>query len=153
MEEKIQAVAFTGHRELEADFDEKRLKKVIKTLIKQGARIFYSGMARGFDLIAAEIVAKEKKKNQEIRLIACIPCPKQERAYSDTEKVLYERLLVECDEKVIVSDHYFRGCMQVRNKYMETRADALIAYCHKEEGGSAYTKKLFEKKGKPVFLV
>ena len=153
LERKIETVAFTGHRELEADFDEKRLKKLIRELIKQGATAFYTGMARGFDLVASEFVLKEKKKNSEIRLIACIPCPDQSKAYSQGEKERYEKLLTACDEQILLSDHYFRGCMLVRNAYMEKNADALIAYCHKETGGSAYTKKLFEKKGKPVFLV
>lgn len=153
MEEKICSCAFTGHRELADDFDEKRLKKVVKDRIKQGTRVFYTGMARGFDLVATDFVVKEKKKNPEIRLIACIPCPDQSKAYSQGERERYEKLLLSCDEKILLSDHYFRGCMQVRNAYMEKNADALIAYCRKETGGSAYTKKLFDKKGKPVFLV
>lgn len=151
MKEKITSCAFTGHRELDERFDERRLRRLIRARIKEGVTVFYTGMARGFDLIATDLVLREKKKNAAIRVIACIPCPDQSVSYPKREKEKYELLLAACDEKILVSDHYFRGCMQVRNAYMEKHADSLIAYCCKSTGGSAYTKNLFDKKGKPVF--
>ena len=46
----------------------------------------------------------------------------------------------------MLAEHYFRGCMQQRDKYMADRADVLIAYCKKDVGGTAYTVHYFKKK-------
>ena len=137
--------AFTGHRTLCEDFSPRKLKKEIKKLILAGVDTFYNGMAMGFDLIAAEKTLELKKKYPHIRLILCIPCYRQERSFSEKDKGRYAAICKKADEKVLLSDGYYRGCMQVRNRYMVERADVLIAYCTKEEGGAAYTVRIFKK--------
>ena len=104
-------------------------------------------------MLAGAVVAERKKENEEIRLIACIPCPNQDKYFSPSEKEEYERLLSCADETVLVSEKYTPWCMAKRNDYMVERADALIAYCNRAEGGSAYTLKKFLKKGGMVFRV
>ena len=144
---------FTGHRELGDDFSKIRLKKTIETLIKQGTENFYNGMAMGFDLAAAEMVLILKKKYKNIKLIACIPCYGQEKNFPDEDKARYVAVLKRADEQVLLSQTYFRGCMQNRDRYMADRADMMIAYCHKKTGGAAYTVNYFSKKNKPIFFV
>lgn len=137
--------AFTGHRVLDALFSVRKLKKEIKKLILAGVDTFYNGMAMGFDLLAAEKVLELKKKYPHIRLILCIPCYNQERNFSEKDKAVYAMIYKKADEKEVLSDHYYRGCMQNRNRYMVEHADVLIAHCNKEEGGAAYTVKYFKK--------
>jgi uncharacterized phage-like protein YoqJ len=147
--------AFTGHRQLDEDFSAKKLKKETETLIKNGVEIFYNGMAMGFDLASAECVLSLKKKYPQIKLIACVPCYGQEKYFSETDKKRYVKILKKADETVVLSDHYFQGCMQARDKYMVERADVLVAYCHKTTGGAAYTVKCFQKAhpdGQIVFI-
>ena len=136
---------FTGHRNLENDFSKPRLKRLIERLIKQGVDTFYNGMAIGFDLCAAECVLSLKKKYPNVKLIACIPCYGQEKYFSEADKKRYVKILKKADEKNTLSDHYYQGCMQVRDKYMVDKSDCMIAYCHKNTGGAAYTVKLFQK--------
>ena len=143
---EIKSCAFTGHRKLEEDFSPKKLWDSIEGYIKNGATDFYNGMAQGFDLLAAEAVLMLKRRYPEVRLIACIPCYNQERAYSDTDKARYAAILQKADEKVLLSEEYYRGCMIQRNKYMMDRADALIAYQNKDKGGAAYTVRYCQKK-------
>ena len=137
--------AFTGHRTLGDDFSPRRLKREIKKMILAGVDTFYNGMAMGFDLIAAEKTLELKKKYPHIRLVLCIPCYQQERSFSEKDKGRYASIYKKADEKVILADSYYRGCMQVRNKYMVERADVLLAHCTKDEGGAAYTVKIFKK--------
>ena len=137
--------AFTGHRHLGEDCTKRKVKTQIKKLIESGVHTFYNGMAMGFDLLAAELVLELKKKYPQVKLVACVPCYGQEKSFSDADKKRYVHILKKADECVVLSPHYFNGCMQQRNRYMVERADVLIAYCHKEEGGAAYTVKLFEK--------
>lgn len=144
--ENLNACVFTGHRELEDDFSLKKLKKTIKSFIEQGVTVFYNGMAMGFDMIAAERVISLRKKFPNVKLIACVPCYGQERYFSEKEKSRYVKILKKADEVVILSDHYYNGCMQARDRYMVERADKMIAYCHKKSGGAAYTVAYFKKK-------
>lgn len=136
--------AFTGHRHLDEDFSSKKLKKAIKSLLEQGVNVFYNGMAVGFDLVAAEILLSFRKK-YDFKLIACIPCTEQEKYYSLDEKKIYYKLLKKADEQIVLSESYFKGCMQIRDKYMAERADVLLTYCKKSVGGTAYTVKCFQK--------
>ncbi len=140
-----QACAFTGHRDLSSDFKPQKLRKVIRRLVNDGVATFYCGMAIGFDLLAAEILLKIKKKHPEVKLVACLPCQNQDKYFSETDKLRYAACLAAADEIVCLSDHYYNGCMQVRDKYMAERADILVAYCRKTTGGTAYTIRCFEK--------
>jgi uncharacterized phage-like protein YoqJ len=140
--------AFTGHRTLGEDFSIQKLRKEIKNAVLLGVEVFYCGMAMGFDLIAAQEVLKIKKTFSNIRLIACIPCYEQEKSFSEEDKKRYAKILKNADKIVYVSEYYFNGCMQKRDRYMADRADMLITYCKKETGGTAYTVNYFQKKYK-----
>ncbi len=137
--------AFTGHRELAEDFSARKLKKEIKRMIERGVVTFYNGVAMGFDLIAAELVLELKKKYPHVKLVAHVPCLGQEKYYSGEDKERYAAVLKQADEQVVLFEHYTRGCMHARNRYMVDRADYLIAYCHSEKGGTAYTVQYFLK--------
>ena len=154
-EKNKKTCAFTGHRDLDADFDENKLFHTVETLIQLGITTFYNGMAIGFDLVAAECVLKLKKQYPHIRLIACIPCYGQEKSFSQTDKTRYAQILKETDEKIVLAEHYFKGCMQIRDRYMADRADTLVAFCKKDTGGTAFTVKYFQKKYplKEIFFI
>ncbi len=144
--------AFTGHREIpEGDF--KRLfdftKKTVDILISRGVTEFISGGASGYDLMCAEIVL-EAKKYADIKLSLAIPCKGQERYYSFRDKKRYEYISEKADEIIVLSEHYYKGCMHVRNRYMVNKSDFIISYCVKDYGGTYYTKSYAEKEGKFV---
>ena len=136
---------FTGHRNIDENFKKKKLKRVIENFIKEDIRVFYCGMACGFDLIACEIVIHLKKKYKDVQIFACIPCLNQERTFPANEKEKYKKLIEKVDKKIYVSEEsYFVGCMHKRNRFMCDKADCMIAYCNQEKGGTAYTVKYFQ---------
>ena len=137
--------AFTGHRVLEKDFSEKKLKNAIKSLLDNEVFTYYNGMAIGFDLLAAEILLSFKDKYPQIKLVACIPCADQNRFYSIKDKKRYAEILKQADEQVVLSETYTKYCMHKRNRYMCDRAGYLITYCNKPIGGTAYTVEYFQK--------
>lgn len=141
----LKSCVFTGHRGLGADFSEEALILAVEGVIARGVTDFYNGMAVGFDLAAAEVVLKLKKKYPQIRLIACIPCYNQEKHYDDKDKKRYAKLVKKADERVQLADEYYTGCMLVRDKYMVERADIMITYCKRNTGGTAYTVRHFKK--------
>lgn len=144
-EQNTTACVFTGHREMEEDFSARKLRLAIERVIKEGVTTFYNGMAKGFDLAAATAVLRLKKKYPQIKLIACIPCYGQEKYFCERDKKRYVETLKKADEKIVLSPAYYRGCMQARDRYMAERAQVMIAYCKKAEGGAAYTVKIFQK--------
>ncbi|MDE7087098.1 MAG: DUF1273 domain-containing protein [Clostridia bacterium] len=145
--------AFTGHRDITEEIDLNGLDSRLQEVVENGYTTFLCGMARGFDLIAAEAVLKLKEQNQDIKLIACIPCPGQERYYSFGEKDKYRRVLKKCDEVNILSDRYYTGCMQMRDRYMVDNCDLVFAYCKRNSGGTYYTLKYAVKNNKKIIIM
>lgn len=145
---------FTGHRELPAvGAIAEHTKERIRALINDGVTEFISGGAVGYDLLAAELCLAEKASSPEIRLVIAVPCPEQDRYYSEENQRRYRAVLSRADEVVLVSEHYFNGCMQVRDRYMVDRADVVVAYCTKTTGGTYYTARYAEKKEKTVYYI
>ena len=87
------------------------------------------------------------KKDFEISLIACIPCPEQDKSYSAKNKERYKRILENCSEVTVLSEEYFDGCMQVRDRYLVDTCDVLIAYKRRNRGGTVYTVNYAKSKG------
>lgn len=155
IKEEMKVCAFTGHRDLGADFQVNLLKKEIENLINLGVDTFLTGMAIGFDLICAETVLSLKEKYKNIKLVACVPFYNQEKSYTEKDKERYTKILSLVDENILLSERYFRGCLHVRNKFMADKADVMVAYLKKDTGGTAWTVKYFQKKypfSKIVFL-
>lgn len=148
VEEKEREVscAFTGHRELLEDFSKKKLLQLIESLLQKGVKTFYCGMAKGFDLFAGETALKLKKKYPDLKLVACVPYYGQEKGFTEKDKKRYVNLLKKADEKILLSDVYYKGCLLARNRYIVDRSKYLIAYCKKDTGGTAYTARYAMKK-------
>ena len=74
---RLHRCCFTGHRPEKLNTSEKEVKAALRKQIDQavhdGFTVFITGMARGVDLWAAEIVLDLRKRNKEIRLICAIP--------------------------------------------------------------------------------
>lgn len=154
MEEEQTSCALTGHRKLERDFSQERLKNKLLTLIrKEKINTFYCGMAIGFDLVACQTLIALKEEYPELKIVACIPCPEQSEKFSVYNKKLYDEALALCDERITVSPRYEKGCMHVRNRYMVDRAKFLAAYCNKETGGTASTVRYAMQKNREIVFI
>lgn len=138
--------AFTGHRVLNSDFDVNLLDRVILNLIKSGVNNFYCGMAKGFDIVAAESVL-QYKKNYDINLFACIPCTDQQEHYSLSDKNRYDRIIKRCDGEIILSNNYYVGCMYERDRFLVDNSDILVSYLRIKKGGTYYTVNYAKKNG------
>ncbi|MDE5722050.1 MAG: DUF1273 domain-containing protein [Clostridia bacterium] len=142
--------AFSGHRVLSCyDFDAALLDRVVLNLIKNGVEIFYCGMAQGFDLTAAESVI-EHKREYDIKLIACLPCPEQSKTFTAANRERYEKLLKQCDETLVLSDEYYKGCMHARDRYLAESCDLLVCFLRKKSGGTFYTVNYAKKLNKKI---
>ena len=136
---------FSGHRVLKKDFNVEKLNEIVDKLINNGYRTFLVGMAWGFDLKVFEVLLT--KKNSNIDIIACVPCKEQSTYFKKEEKQKYEEYLKKADKVVYVSNEYFDGCMQKRNRYMVDNSSILVAYLYSNIGGTKSTVSYAQKKG------
>lgn len=145
--------AFTGHREPDERFSPSLLFSAIEYLIGEGIVNFYCGMAMGYDLIAAEAVIKLRQNHPQIKLIACVPCPGQDRYFPAEEKKKYNSILPLCDRVEILSERYYKGCMLVRDRFMVDNCDTVLAHIAKAGGGTGYTVRYAHSKNRRIFVV
>lgn len=149
----IKNCAFTGHREMDKSFSIEKLQKIVFDLAQKGVENFYCGMAKGFDLCAAEAVIKAKENFSNVKLIACVPFFGQEKGYKKEDKKRYVEILKKCDLKITQTVEYKKFCMLERDRFMADRADVLVAYLKKTKGGTAYTVGYFRKKYKEKEII
>ena len=126
------------------------LRKEIRASVKDGYTTFISGMAKGVDLIAARVVLEERKKNENIRLICASPYVDFEKGWTDREKEEYRIIMEEADETKYICEHCFRGCYQIRNRWMVDNSSMVIAVFNGEKGGTKNTIDYALKKGVSV---
>ena len=160
------SVAFTGHRserilQVRMLYLYLDIVSQVKRLYSLGYRYFLSGMAEGFDLLAAQAVADLKMEYTDIRLIAVVPFRRQSDRYRPENKSLYDRIMKTADETVILREDYCKGCfhhrndnlidnsgeqdfltgvVHHRNDYLIDNSEIVLAYWDKQPyGGTYYT--------------
>jgi uncharacterized phage-like protein YoqJ len=143
-------VCFTGHRQIPED-DLPRLsallREVVEAQIAQGATVFRTGGALGFDTLAALTVLALRRIYPHIRLELYLPCPTQTRGWSASDRRLYTQILEQADAYHYASTGYYAGVLQARNRALVEDADLCVAYLtHHDGGGTVYTVQLALKK-------
>ena len=119
----------------------------IHDLIDEGYDTFISGMARGVDTWAARLVLDRKQKDPKIRLICAMPYRAHGAGFKGEDRWNLCNLLEGCDDIVYVSDKYFTGCMDVRNRYMVDNSSAVLAVVSDYKSGTGKTIAYARRQG------
>ncbi len=144
---------FSGHRKL--SIEQKQIAVIglvgfIDIAIGKGYTKFISGFAEGTDLIAANIIAKNKIRNKNLTLEAAIPY--QKRLQSKGED--FQKLLTKCSDINILQDEYSPDCFFKRDRYMVDNSDLLIAvWDGRKHGGTYYTINYAKKCDKEIKII
>jgi uncharacterized phage-like protein YoqJ len=142
-QKRLHRCAFTGHRPEKLNRSESEVKAGLKDAIEQsiadGFLVFFSGMARGVDLWAAEIVLEEKQRNRNIQLVCVIPYEGFERRWSVNWQNLYHSVLNRADFVRFVGEQYSPNIFQRRNEWMVDHTTRLIAVYNGTPGGTRNT--------------
>lgn len=153
---RLHACCFTGHRDIPPEILPTlaaKLEAIVLELIADGIRYFYAGGALGFDTLAAETVLRLRDQFPQIRLILALACREQTRGWPAASIKRYENILRHSDEAIYTSEHYTRGCMQRRNRFMVDHSAVCVAYCTRATGGSAYTLQYARKSDLRILLL
>lgn len=153
----LRRCSFTGHRRLPEPeaFIRARLEPLLVRCIQLGCQEFLSGMALGFDLLAAQAVLDLKQRFDHIRLTAVLPCPPEEQTlrWSEAQRRRYNATLDQADRTVVVSPRYTGYCMGLRNRYLVDNCTLLIAYQYQTGGGTVFTTEYARRKNCPVLFL
>lgn len=156
-EKRKHRCCFTGHRPeklIRSEIEIKAaLREEIKQAIQDGLTVFITGMARGVDLWAAEIVLDLRKRNQEVKLICAIPHEGFEARWSASWKLLYHHVLDNADLVRVITSGYHTGVYQVRNEWMVNHSARVIAVFNGQPSGTKNTIDYAECQGVPVRII
>ncbi len=142
-EKRKHRCCFTGHRPEKLTWFEKEviawLDAEIRKAIDDGFVTFISGMARGVDIWAAEIVLRLRDEGKPIHLICASPFEGFERSWSEDWKERYNNVIRQADIVKFVCKGYSRACFQIRNEWMVDRSSRLIAVFDGQPSGTKNT--------------
>ena len=152
-----QTVCFTGHRPEKLALSEnevkERLSEQIRKAVSEGYTAFITGMAKGVDLWAGQIVADLRDSGSEIRLIAASPYEGFGKGWSPEWRSLYLETLERADLVHYVCSEYNKGCFMSRNKWMVDHSSLVLAVYNGEKGGTRNTIDYARKQGIEVRLI
>ena len=150
-------VCFTGHRPEKLTLSEnevkERLSEQIRKAVSEGYTAFITGMAKGVDLWAGQIVADLRGSGSEIRLIAASPYEGFGKGWSPEWRSLYLETLERADLVHYVCSEYNKGCFMARNKWMVDHSSLVLAVYNGEKGGTRNTIDYARKQGIEVRLI
>lgn len=155
---KNRTVCFSGHRPeklpLNGDSDSNVIRYLKSILYKEildsitaGYNRFITGLARGVDLWAGEILMELKAEGEKIFIIAVKPYKTHGDNFVGEEKFSLGRLISNADEVICLADEYRKGCFQRRNQYMVDHSGKLIAVVSNYRSGTGATIRYAEKQG------
>jgi len=126
------------------------LQKEIHQAIADGFQTFISGIARGVDLWAAEIVLTLRDEGAAIRLICASPYRGFESRWSREWQERYRRVMERADLVRFVCPSYSRDCFQQRNEWMVDHSARVIAVYNGQPSGTRNTVEYAKRQGVPV---
>ncbi|MBQ8209997.1 MAG: DUF1273 family protein [Clostridia bacterium] len=153
---KSRTCCFSGHRDVPVEDVERiknQLRVEVENLINKGVVFYGTGGARGFDLLAAEVVLELKKKYSHIRLIFVLPCFNQTKYWNKCDKEKYRIIINRADKVKVLSYAYTKDCMLTRNRHLVDNSAYIICYNRKNTGGTDYTVNYAEKQNLKIIRV
>ena len=156
-EMRLHRCCFTGHRpeklqrpEWEIRVD---LEREIRKAVCDGLNVFISGMARGIDIDAAEIVLQLRAEGYPVRLICASPYPGFEHSWSNLWQTRYGAVIADADLVRYICPQYRRGCFQIRNEWLVDHSSRVIAVFNGRPSGTKNTIDYALRQGVPVVQI
>ncbi|MCH5194545.1 MAG: DUF1273 family protein [Oscillospiraceae bacterium] len=147
----MKSVCFTGHRNVKVTNElVALLNEILTSLIENGAVTFIAGGATGFDELAAKTVIKLREEYPHIKLHLVLPCSSEEQTakWHNAQKEEYYKILSVANEVEYISDHYYDGCMKIRNIRLVELSDCCVCYYkNRSRSGTGQTIRMAVSKG------
>ena len=156
-EMRLHRCCFTGHRPEKLRRTEREirndLEREIRKAVHDGLNVFISGMARGVDIDAAEIVLQIRAEGYPVRLICASPYPGFEQSWNQNWQVRYGAVMAAADLVRYICPRYSRECFQIRNEWMVNHSSRVIAVFNGRPSGTKNTIDYALRQGVPVIQI
>lgn len=156
-EKRTRRACFTGHRPEKLTRSETVIRKDLEIQIRQavsdGLKVFITGMARGVDIWAAQIVLKLRDAGYPVKLMCACPYDSFETGWSQDWQRQYREILTAADFVKYICGGYSRACFQIRNEWMVNHAARVIAVFNGEKSGTKNTIEYAAKVDVPIVCI
>lgn len=151
---KILTVAFFGHRHIENPRHIERLiEQYVQNLIDGNEYVdFIVGRNGDFDMCVSSAISRvrERYRSNNSSLILVLPYPTAE--YLSSREYFHEFYsYVEISDKAAAS--HPKSAIKIRNKEIADRADLIICYLTKNQGGAYNAVTYCQKTSKPIINI
>ena len=140
---KEESCCFTGYRPeklwMKPEVLRRALEDASRAAVRDGFRVFYSGMARGTDIYAAQAVLALRREGLDAHLVCACPFPGFEKNFGAFWRRRCEQIFPEADEVLYLSNAYHPACYQTRNRYMVDHSARVICVFDGKSGGTKNT--------------
>ncbi len=148
---------FTGHRPEKLSIPEKQLALLLEDEIRRaiggGFTTYITGMAKGVDIVAGEIVLRLRERDDRLKLICALPYPDFGLHWSGGWTERFRRLLAAADLTRCVCRGFSNAAYQVRNEWMVDHSGLVIAVFSGEAGGTRNTLEYAAKRNVPCRVI
>ena len=156
-EKRHKRCCFTGHRPEKLNSSETEIKQgltdAIEVALAAGKRTFITGMARGTDIYAGELILQYRDDDPSIHLICALPHPDFEKRWNAHWQRRYCDILNRADLVKEICPSFSMGSYQKRNEWMVDRSSMVIAVFNGESGGTKNTIDYATAHGVEVIMV
>lgn len=148
---------FTGHRPEKLKLSElelaARLEAEIGQAIGGGYTTFITGMAKGTDLVAAEIVLRLRERDDRLKLICALPHPNFGLHWGGGWSERFRQVLNQADLVRTICPSFSYASYQTRNEWMVRHSALVIAVFNGEPGGTKNTLDFAQKSDVPCVII
>lgn len=148
---------FSGHRPSKLKIPEKKLTALLEAEIKRAIAnsftTYITGMAKGVDLIAAEIVLRLREGDDRLKLICALPHPGFGQHWGGGWTERFYRVLAQADLSRTICPGFSNASYQARNEWMVRHSGLVIAVFNGEPGGTKNTLDFAQKTGVPCVVI
>lgn len=148
---------FTGHRPEKLKISENRLAELLEAEIRKaignGFTTYITGMAKGTDLVAAEIVLRLRERDDRLKLICALPHPGFGLHWGGGWTERFRQVLAAADLTRCICPQFSYASYQLRNEWMVRHSSLVIGVFNGERGGTKNTLDYAEKAGVPCIVI
>ena len=157
MELRKHRCCFTGHRPEKLSIPENRLAPLLEDEIRKaignGFTTYITGMAKGTDLVAGEIVLRLREQDDRLKLICALPHPGFGLHWGGGWTERFQRVQAAADLARCVCPGFSYASYQIRNEWMVRHSSLVIAVFNGEAGGTKNTLDYAKRQGVPCIVI
>lgn len=148
---------FTGHRPEKMAVPEQQMAALLETEIRKAIdgqfTTFISGMAKGVDVVAAEIVLRLREQDNRLKLICALPHPGFGLHWGGGWTERFKKVLAQADLDLTICPRFSYASYQARNEWMCRHSGLVIAVFNGERGGTKNTLNYAKRIGVPCVVI